>query len=504
MHADFFKIQGDIKKPYHFLIKGSDLVGVIKLVKNAKQINQEASRSILVESFIGEYEKYLSPQEIDDNLTSWRDGDKSVQKYYEDYFVTELDDFSHGNLHYWVEAYIDGALVGWVTFQREKSEKNAVYMNLLIVHPAHQKKGIGEQLVKSLITLQEIPNLSAIHLLLIRKNLGGKIFYPKIGFSKNPKYNREDNFVNIKLLEGWTWRNPLLQHQDTADLKKVEPAVTSSIVSGLVDATPGEADEISQASEVKYDAIKQESMDKKVSACAGSAFRLQMQGKYQEAINRYLRVLSYHEKHAERLSRECMILLNNIACAYRDLGQYGNAISFFKKLIDHDEQHGISTNKLAEHYEKVAICFKQNNVNGLARECREKALQLYRINLISNAEAIVRIEKYLGSDGAESKIEAIVADSSIASAASKITAETKISDYRCHIFAKLSSSPEKLRRNDEPWQETYNRHERLIEWMLFNLKTCPKEHQRNMVYKFQQEQPDLDRLSDRLGKSLNM
>ena len=178
------------------------------------------------------------------------------------------------------------------------------------------------------------------------------------------------------MLEGWTWRNPLLQHQDTADLKKVEPPVTSSIVSRLVDAAPGETDEISQASEVKYDTIKQESifasMDKKVSAYAGSAFRLQVQGKYQEAINRYLRVLSYHEKHAERLSQECMTLLNNIACAYRDLGQYGNAISFFKKLIHHDEQHGISANKLAEHYEKLAICFERNNESGLARDAEEK------------------------------------------------------------------------------------------------------------------------------------
>ena len=76
MLSDFFKgfsIQEDINKLYHFPIKGSDSVGTITLVKDAKHIDQEASRSVLVESFIGEYEKYLSPNEIDKDLVSWRE-----------------------------------------------------------------------------------------------------------------------------------------------------------------------------------------------------------------------------------------------------------------------------------------------------------------------------------------------------------------------------------------------------------------------------------------------
>ncbi len=201
------------RESYNFPIKGSDSIGVLKLVANPVDINQAEARLVLVESFICEYEKYLAPSEIDDSLTSWRDGDRSVRKYYEDYFETELRDFTRGEFQYWVQATIDEKLVGWATFQREKLDQNAVYMNLLVVHPEYQGKGVGGQLVKSLDNLHEIPELSAIHLLLRRKNQGGRIFYSKLGFTSDPGYSRDDNFVNLDLLEGFTWRNPSLQNR---------------------------------------------------------------------------------------------------------------------------------------------------------------------------------------------------------------------------------------------------------------------------------------------------
>src|SRR5579883_410476 len=207
-----------ICKQYSFPVKRSDSFGVIELINDWNKIDQTASRSILVESFIGEYEKYLSPNEISNGLISWREGSASVKEYYENYFQTELEDFSHGNLHYWVQAKIEGKLVGWATFQREKSDVNAVYMNLLVVHPEFQKMGIGEQLVKSLVNLNEIPDLNAIHLLLRKKNRGGRIFYSKLGFYSDPEYQRNDNFVKIDLLEGLTWKNPSLQEKNTASL----------------------------------------------------------------------------------------------------------------------------------------------------------------------------------------------------------------------------------------------------------------------------------------------
>jgi ribosomal protein S18 acetylase RimI-like enzyme len=184
---------------------------IIELVKHEKQIDKDKARSVLIESFIGEYEKYLSPNDIKGSLTSWRDGDESVRKYYEDYFKTELEDFSRGDLHYWVQATVNGKLAGWATFQREKSEENAVYMNLLVVHPEFQNKGIGGQLVKALVNLDVIPDLNAIHLLLRKKNQGGRIFYSKLGFNSDPEYHREDNFVDMALLEALTWKNPTIR-----------------------------------------------------------------------------------------------------------------------------------------------------------------------------------------------------------------------------------------------------------------------------------------------------
>jgi GNAT superfamily N-acetyltransferase len=76
------------------------------------------------------------------NLVSWRDGERSVEKYYENYFKTELEEFCRGDLHYWMQATVDEKLVGWATFQREKLNPNEVYMNLLVVHPEYQKKGM--------------------------------------------------------------------------------------------------------------------------------------------------------------------------------------------------------------------------------------------------------------------------------------------------------------------------------------------------------------------------
>lgn len=208
------------KKRHHFTVRNSDSICIIELIQNPDDIDKDASRSLLVESFIGEYQQYLSPNEIDKNLNSWRGNDRSVQKYYEDCFHVEFTDFSKGDLHYWVKATINETLVGWVTFQHEKLEQNSVYMNLLAVHPDYQHRGIGEQLVMSLKNLGGIEVLHAVHLLLHKKNQGGRKFYSKLGFYSDSEYQREDNFVDNDLLEGMTWKNPSLQKKNTQLIKK--------------------------------------------------------------------------------------------------------------------------------------------------------------------------------------------------------------------------------------------------------------------------------------------
>lgn len=200
-----------LNKRHNFTINNTMPTAYIELIRDPNSIDQLASRQILVEAFIGEYKQYLTPQEVSTELTSWRDGNASAQKYYENYFTSELNEFTNGHLHYWVQAKVDEKVVGWATFEREKSDPNAVYMNLLVVHPDYQHKGIGKELVMSLINLHEIENLSAVHLLLRKKNQGGRTFYSKLGFYSDPEYQRDENFVNLDLLEGLTWKNPDLQ-----------------------------------------------------------------------------------------------------------------------------------------------------------------------------------------------------------------------------------------------------------------------------------------------------
>lgn len=199
-------------KSTSFSLKNDGRTGVLRLLTRPEHIEHHVASTVLVESFIGEYQKYLKPQDIDSKLNRWRGGEGSVEHYYQEYYKDELNHFLAGKLDYWVEARIGGTLVGWATFERERSKRNAVYMNLLIVAPDCQGKAIGSQLVMSLIHLGLIPNLDSIHLLLRKKNEGGRIFYSKLGFSSDPNYVRNDNFVNPNLLEALTWHNPALEY----------------------------------------------------------------------------------------------------------------------------------------------------------------------------------------------------------------------------------------------------------------------------------------------------
>ncbi|HTM64655.1 MAG TPA: GNAT family N-acetyltransferase [Gammaproteobacteria bacterium] len=193
-----------------FILKKTNEQCIIKLMQSADDIDVDVAKSILVESFISEYEQYLQPHEVSKELDDWRYGANSVQAYYERYFAQEYKKFADKKFEFWVCAYVNGELAGWATFEREKNYKNEVYMDLLIVSPRYQHKGIGGHLVKSLLNLDAIPELSAVHLLLRKKNQGGKNFYDKLGFYDDQDYQRADNFVDLNLLTPLTWKNPAL------------------------------------------------------------------------------------------------------------------------------------------------------------------------------------------------------------------------------------------------------------------------------------------------------
>lgn len=199
---------GQRKTQLTFSLKKSNQSCVIQLIQKPDAINQAESKRVLVEAFISEYQQYLHPSEVDAKLNSWREGIHSVQQFYENYFVSEFQEFTSDHLTYWIQATVDGKVVGWATFESEKRDPYSLYMNLLAVDPAYQRQGIGKQLVMALINLGERKNLNKIHLLLRKKNLAGKAFYASLGFNSDPSYQRPDNFVDITLLTPYTWVNP--------------------------------------------------------------------------------------------------------------------------------------------------------------------------------------------------------------------------------------------------------------------------------------------------------
>ena len=175
---------------------------MIRFVSDLAKIDKSAAEKILVDSFVTEYQKYLAPQDISSELTSWAD----VERYYKNYFKEELDDLSTGKVDYWVEAYLDEKLAGWATFSREND--TVAYMNLLIVAPEQQGKSIGKALTFSLLQHPETKKIDTIHLLLRRLNKRARKFYEAAGFKEDPDYKKPGNFVDADKLVGFTWKAP--------------------------------------------------------------------------------------------------------------------------------------------------------------------------------------------------------------------------------------------------------------------------------------------------------
>jgi hypothetical protein len=105
----------------------------IAVVKSIEDIDLQKSCDILVRSFMAAYED-VPIVELSPEFKSTGD----VRRFYQNYFKEELEHFKHGNL-YWTQAFINGNLAGWATFELEPDEADAAYMDLLIVSPEYQK-----------------------------------------------------------------------------------------------------------------------------------------------------------------------------------------------------------------------------------------------------------------------------------------------------------------------------------------------------------------------------
>ena len=152
-----------------FTNDNNDLIR-IEVVKLPEQIDLEKSSDILVKSFMDVYED-VPLVELSTEFKSTGD----VRRFYQDYFKEELEHFKHGNL-YWVQAFVNETLAGWATFELEPNEVDAAYMNLLIVSPEFQKKGVGKHSLSPLDLEELFPNVREINLLIRKMNAQGICF----------------------------------------------------------------------------------------------------------------------------------------------------------------------------------------------------------------------------------------------------------------------------------------------------------------------------------------
>jgi ribosomal protein S18 acetylase RimI-like enzyme len=167
-------------------------------VKAIDEIDLIQGKDVLVRGFMTVYED-VPLIELNSEFKSTGD----VRRFYQNYFESELEHYKHGEL-IWVQAFEGEKLLGWATFQMEENKENAAYMNLLVIDPNEQRRGVGKYLTFSICSEDLYPQTQEINVLLRKINEDGRNFYENIGFV-DFDYNRQDNFVDISLLTGLRW-----------------------------------------------------------------------------------------------------------------------------------------------------------------------------------------------------------------------------------------------------------------------------------------------------------
>ena len=139
----------------------------IHVVRSSYEIDCKKAQAILVRSFMAGYED-VTLVELNPSFQSIGD----VRRFYEDYFHEELESYS-----IWVEAYLNGELAGWATFELEKEDE--AYMNLLCVDPKFQRRDVGKYLTFSIFSDELYPNVQAIKEALINSVIpSSECFHP--------------------------------------------------------------------------------------------------------------------------------------------------------------------------------------------------------------------------------------------------------------------------------------------------------------------------------------
>ncbi|MBI9049421.1 MAG: GNAT family N-acetyltransferase [Anaerolineaceae bacterium] len=94
-------------------------------------------------------------------------------------FLTSLEDFEKSFLEYlYLKATVGDRIVGSA---RAKMNNDKCKVENIIVHPAHQRKGIGKLLVTEIMNL--LPEAQVFELFTGKKTTGNVAFYEGLGFS---------------------------------------------------------------------------------------------------------------------------------------------------------------------------------------------------------------------------------------------------------------------------------------------------------------------------------
>lgn len=136
--------------------------------------------------------------------------------------------------------------------------------------------------------------------------------------------------------------------------------------------------------------VAQKPTETEINEIWNRASLLQKQGRYQEALNYYLKVGEFTQKQSNEFERRAYVNSQiMVACCYRDLEQYDDAFQLCEKLLgvldDSDR------NRIKELY---VFCGYGHAVSGI-KEPKMKRAVLEKINPLADREMQQRILKYL-------------------------------------------------------------------------------------------------------------
>jgi ribosomal protein S18 acetylase RimI-like enzyme len=121
---------------------------------------------------------------------------KNVREFYKNLLSKEdLEPFMTNNM-FWVRAFIDDKLVGWMSFQFEPNKTNSIYLSTLVVAPEYHNLGIGKIFIRSIV---EHWQPTATEIKLVVRNINNKAlgFYRHLGFVKDLESDCE-NCIGMK------------------------------------------------------------------------------------------------------------------------------------------------------------------------------------------------------------------------------------------------------------------------------------------------------------------